>query len=159
MYVEPRTIDLSTWRVRVSVCYLWLAAASLPGVFCLMACRARWNQPQAVNNKPAESSWEEEEQIQELFRKTQKNRQIKESVSLSNVPDFALPQLSGGTKLIPISDDGVWSVCFSWNDGLTSSETLLLASSLKEQNEICSNRLETNASLSSQMSSWHSTLV
>lgn len=47
-----------------------LAAASLPGAFCLMACRARWNQPQAVNNKPAESSWEEEEQIQELFRKT-----------------------------------------------------------------------------------------
>lgn len=59
-------------------------------------------QPPATDIKPAESSCEEEEQIQKLFRKTEKRTWKEERHS--QICQF--PRLSGATKLIPISDAG-----------------------------------------------------
>lgn len=88
----------------MSARYLWLTA-SLPGVFCLMACRARWNQLQALNNKPAESSWEEEGQIQERFRKTCKNRQIREKHHCQNLPCHNSLELAKEFQLVMTVSD------------------------------------------------------
>lgn len=127
IWLDPRTIDLCVWRGLASTCVTsGSQQRHYPGVFS----RAQWNQwsqrnqPRADNNKPAESSWEEEEHIHVKTERLKKRIRPSPATTLWSYQ----PNSSWGRRCL------LWLLLLKrW----VKTGTSFLASSLKEQNELC----------------------